>query len=291
MDYRIDPVRHLSDIHTALAQRDGSYWSFEEVVYTWGRGLKGAKLLKLQTDLCTVYLRARVTTCTIASWQGEASPLTLELVGAALAAEGFKSADWQPLSIDLRYLTGGYNSTVWFSKPDWREGLSRNRRWQLSASLRRYEFTPVPHTDEGALEALGIFQAWLPKAQERQGGGSFGLKSGFGYGIVGAGHYVASIRTHPDIPTSTMFFAKRVGETDNVGLIGGYVRDGRSVVVNMKHDYSDKFLAQALWGFWMDYVHNELKVESNCCGSTSDDIKRRLRMEPRQFYKPPKVKL
>ena len=276
MDYRIDNVTNLEHCKTEL---NGYYWDFPEVLFTWGQGLAHARLVKVQTPRCSVYLRTRVTQGTIASWQGEASPEAAQEVWQALSDGGIQTVKFQPLSVDMKsFLSNGYKGTVWFSRRSWRDmELSRNRRWQFTTSLKRYEFIPVGHSQQDLARALDIIVRWREIASKRQM-------------LMGVGHYMACVRLHPQLSNSHLFFCRRKQTGELVGLVGGYIRDGYSVVVNVKHDFSDKFTIHALWGFWMDYVHSK-GVLLNCNGSTSDSIKKRMRMEKRWFYKPPKLSL
>src|SRR3990167_9095024 len=272
--FSLEPVQSLADI--SIGDEGAYYWDFPEALHTWGAGLRGARLLKLQTELCAVYLRGRVTQGTIASWQGETSARAWQGVGEALASEGFQTLKFQPLSADLKtVLPGGYRGAVWYTHLSWKDmpELSGHRRWQFKRALALYEFEPVSFSEDDTREALAILQTWREHAEKRQM-------------ILGVGHYASCIRLHSTLENSRLFFCRRKATGQRVGLVGGYVRDGKAVVVNIKHDYSDKFIIHALWGFWMDYAHRELSLPVSCMGSTSDHIKKRMHMTRQLYYKP-----
>lgn len=275
-------VEHIDQISTNLA--GGHYWDFPEVIFSWGKALHGARLLRLDGPGFTWYLRAQRTTATLASWQGEHSLEALVGGRARLAAEGLRTLHFQPHVENLKtLLPGGYNVPTWYTLQSWRDmPMSQNRRWQFRRAAGAYKFTTVGQADME--EARRVIDIWVERARPRHTGP--GLMR-----LSGVGHYYSMLDLHPTLPRSELWLARRRDTGQAAGLVGGYVRKPYSVVVNMKHDYSDKWLAHALWGFWIDYVHGGLGVELNCSGSTSDDIKRRMRMELRQHYKPPKIVL
>ena len=263
---------------------DGYYWDFPEVIFTWGKALKGAKLLKLQGSNFTWYIRAQVKQAALASWQGEVSPFAFEEAKNILLKEGIATLKFQPLgSVEtLGYganFLKGHKSPVWYSHCSWKEvELSANRRWQFRKAEQLFEFIPVSKTDNRQIEeALAILKSWVEVAKTRQW-------------LWGVGHYASCIRLHPMLENSHLFFARRKSIGENIGLVGGYQRGQYSVVVNVKHNYTDKWAIHAIWGFWMDYAHKDLGSVLNCNGGMSDEIKKRMGMERRLHYKPTRAR-
>lgn len=259
----------------------GYYWDFPEVLYTWGKALKGAYLVEVRGETFSVFLRMRKTQATVASWYGDTSAEAAQELKEALDPLGVINLKFLPTSNDELKVTfpKGYKVPTYFTTCSWKNmGMSRNRRWQLTKATKLYELVSVECNAGDVAKALNIVEIWKAIASTRQR-------------LMGVGHYRSCINNHLWIPTSKLFFAKKRGEDEYVGLVGGYVVPPYSVVVNLKHDYSNNFLSQALWALWSEYVHDEVGVELNCNGSQSDDIKRRLRMTRKGFYRPPKQSL
>jgi len=286
-------IKHISEIPDLGSPY---YWDFPEVLYTWGLGIKNSRLLKVGRG---VYLRGQTTKGVIASWQTEESS---EEVLYALRTAGFKSLKFQALSNDLREVfPGGSRETVWHTLSSWRSNsaLDSNRRWQFKKALEMYDFDPV--TPRNLVEALDILERWRAVSEERHGNiqlaaylrglpNSYQQSSEINW-VRGIGHYRACIQLHSQLPNSHLFFCRDLESGKRVGIVGGYIRGTRAVAVLVKHDYSSNWLADALWGFWLDYVHLKLGATFSSNGSTADGMKRRLGMSKDTFYRPKSIRL
>ena len=267
-------ITEIHSIDQILTEPTGYYWDFPEVLFTWGNALKSGRLIQIRFGSNWGYARAQKNTCKVAAWYGE------QFCPQWFGELGFSSIEFQPLSFMTKnVMSGGYNVPTWFSKESWEQLAvnDRQRRWQFRSALKRYDFIPVSKTDpEHIVDALKILKIWIEIAGQRQR-------------LMGTGHYAACIKMHPQLENSHMFFLCDK-EGKKIGLVGGYVRDGMAVSTNIKHDFSQHSLIHALWGFWLQYVHNELGAKISCNGSTSDKIKKEMHMERRLFYKPPKLR-
>lgn len=146
------------------------------------------------------------------------------------------------------------------------EPAEATSRWYKRVQ-KKFEFAPVPKNSCGVRRMLDLLQRWHDGMVER------------GKEVVGMGHYECVIKTYPDIKSAQMFAcANESGEYR--AMIGGYVADGKAVVVNGKHDYSDSMLAQGMYAHWLDWVHAQ-KVDVCHSGDTSDKLKGSLGMESR----------
>ena len=279
-------VTDIVSIEDLELEPTGYYWDFPETIFTFGKYLSNSCLLKIAFGSCNCYVRIRGTQAKVVSIQSTTESIDLEELYDSLKKYSIKTVKFLEQKINLRsQLPGGYKEAHWYTYESWRENtqISRNRRWQFRKAASSYDFVPVSKDSPSDLEeALRILSVWAKEAGKRQR-------------ILGVGHYASCIRSHPKLETSHLFFARPKGSNENVGIIGGYVRDKYAVAVNVKHDWSNKWLIHALWGFWVDYVHSNCGVTVATAGGTNgkmtNNIKHRMGMKREDYYRPPKVLL
>lgn len=263
----------------------GYYWDFPETIFTFGKSLPNSRLLKFSWDNSCLYIRVRGSQGKVISFQGN-EIIDLEGLRDLSRQVGLKTIKFLEQKIDLHsQMPGGYKDAHWYTYESWSENvrISKNRRWQFKRAASEYDFTPVSKNSFSDLEdALRILMTWKQVASQRQR-------------VLGIGHYATCIKLHPKLENSHLFFARPKDSNRNVGLVGGYVRDQYAVAVNVKHDWSSKWLIHALWGFWTDYVHRCCGVTVATAGGTNgkmtNNIKHRMGMARENYYRPPKIVL
>src|SRR3990167_6994607 len=207
----LEEVRSLQEVRTELT---GHYWSFPEIIWTFGNGLRGARLVRLETDNCLVYLRVRISQATVVHWQGSNSSEDTEEVLNHLKAAGFSLIGFNPLEKELPL--PGYRYSVWYSRGSLIDHTeSQNRRWQLRRSLKEFDFQLMEKSDMS--EAIECLKKWRIESERRHGNEQIAAHlEGLPYNknhnemswVMGFGHYLYSTEHHFEISNSHFFVAR-----------------------------------------------------------------------------------
>lgn len=287
-------VKSLDEIESPI---NGHYWSFPEFIWTFGNGLKGAKLVRAITKNSAVYFRKRQTSATLINWQGGYTEEDLREVFDGMKELGISSFSFNPTDKNLP-VDNWYWTTVWKSYASLIDNSdSTNRRWQMRRALGSLDFSPMEQKD--LPEALECLRIWRYESERRHGNinTAFHLQ-GLPYDknnnefawVMGYGHYVYSTEHHFDIPNSVFFVGRDKEDGHVAGVVGGWVNGKYANCMIVKHDFSSKWNIQALWAKWTEHVHNDLGCIQSDNGTTSDIIKERLGMTKFRAYKPVKYK-
>lgn len=287
-------VKRLEDIDVPLT---GHYWGFPEFVWTFGNGLKGARLVKLTNKTSTVYLRARQKSATVINWTGRYNELSFNRTLKDIKECGFESLSFNPT--ENKFPIPWYWTWVWKSygslidKHD-----SGDMRWKMRRALGSLDW----HTlDECSMsEAIECLNIWRWESEHRHGNIQTALHlQGLPYNrdnnefswVMGFGHYLYSTQHHLDIANSRFFVGRDKNDGHVAGVVGGWVNGNLANCMIVKHDFSSKWNITALWTKWTEFVHQDIGCISSDNGTTSDLIKERLGMTKFRAYKPIRYKL